>query len=361
MIAAACAALHGVARADTYPRQPGIDVFHYIFRVALGDTNDEIDGEATVSIKAVSDGVRDLSFDLASPAGGKGMTVAGVTATLPIGRFTHAANRLRIAFAQPLRAGADAAITVRYHGTPLGGLRFLPNLHGQRVIFSENWPDNARHWLPTVDHPYDKATGELIVTAPAHYQVIANGLLVEATDLADGRRRTHWRQSAPIATWLYALGVARFSVHHAESVKGVPLQTWVFPEDAAAGQALFEPTSRRALEFFAERIAPYPYEKLANVQATGLSGATEHATAIFYDDRSIPRGRVPVVHEIAHQWWGNSVTERDWDDVWLSEGSPRTSRSSSPSTTKGATPSSPASRAAATASANWRRRSPAPP
>ena len=91
-----------------------------------------------------------------------------------------------------------------------------------------------------IDHPYDKATGEFIVTAPGRYQVVANGLLVEELDLANGMRRTHWKQSVPIASWLYTLGVARFSSHHAGTVNGVPLQTWVFPQDREAGQRLFE-------------------------------------------------------------------------------------------------------------------------
>ena len=96
-------------------------------------------------------------------------------------------------------------------------------------MFSENWPNHARQWLPMIDHPYDKATGEFIVTAPAHYQVVANGLLVEELDLPDGVRRTHWKQSVPIASWLYALGVARFAVHHYDVVRGIPQQVWVFP------------------------------------------------------------------------------------------------------------------------------------
>jgi len=74
------------------------------------------------------------------------------------------------------------------------------------------------------------------------------------------------------------------------------------------------------VEFFSDRIAPYPYEKLANVQAAGLGGGTEHASEIYYGEKGVTAGRAPVVHEIAHQWWGDAVTESDWDDVWLSEG-----------------------------------------
>jgi aminopeptidase N len=100
----------------------------------------------------------------------------------------------------------------------------------------------------------------------------------------------------------------------------VPQQTWVFPQDAEKGQRIFELTGRRAFDYFSEQIGPYAYEKLAHVQAAGLGGGTEHATVIFYGEKGVAGGNAPVVHEVAHQWWGNAVTERDWDDVWLSEG-----------------------------------------
>jgi len=312
--------LSGSANADTYPRQTGVDVIHYIFHISVGDDSDGVDGEALVRVRFVEVGVREIVLDLASVASGKGMTVSGVTGGSGAAHHTHEAGRLRIPLDGSPRAGEERTFTIRYTGIPAGGLRFVTNMHGQRTVFSENWPNNARQWLPTIDHPYDKATGELIVTAPARYQVISNGVLVEETDLADDRRRTHWKQSVPIASWLYAVGIARFAVHHAGSVQGVPLQTWAFPEDRERGISLFEATSRRAMDFFAARIGPYSYEKLANVQAAGLSGATEHATSIFYGEKQVPAGRAPVVHEVAHQWWGNAVTERDWDDVWLSEG-----------------------------------------
>jgi aminopeptidase N len=83
---------------------------------------------------------------------------------------------------------------------------------------------------------------------------------------------------------------------------------------------IFEETGRRAFEYFSDRIGPYSYEKLAHVQAAGIGGGTEHASAIFYGEKGVAGGRAPVVHEVAHQWWGNAVTEKDWDDVWLSEG-----------------------------------------
>ena len=307
------------SRADTYPRQPGIDILHYVFRLTVEDTSDRIAGETTVTFRIVQP-VRELLLDLTSAADGKGMTVSGVTVAGATAAFKHATDRLNIPLPSTVKAGDELQAVITYSGIPGNGLRLINNIYGERTMFSENWPNRARQWLAMVDHPYDKATGEFIVTAPAHYQVIANGLLVEELDQPNGTRRTHWKQSVPINSWLYALGVARFAVHHYDVVRGIPQQVWVFPQDRERGRDIFEFTGRRAFEFFSDWIGPYSYEKLAHVEAAGIGGGTEHASEIFYGEKGVAAGRAPVVHEVAHQWWGNAVTQKDWDDVWLSEG-----------------------------------------
>ena len=298
--------------ADNYPRQAAIDVEHYAFRLELSDLTDEIQGEARVDIRSA--GARELVLDFASV-----MSVDGVTSG-PTGlAFIHQANRLRIALPP---GGERRSVTIRYHGKPAAGLRTGPNQHGERTFFSLNWPDLARQWLPMIDHPYDKATSEFSVIAPAHYQVAANGLLQEQLDLPGGRRMTHWKQGVPISSWLNAIAVARFSVRHLGLSQGIELSNWVYPQDRAKGIATFDAPTRHAVEFFSGFVGPYPYEKLANVQAAGFSGGTEHASVIFYGEKAVTEKGATnlVIHEIAHQWFGNSVTEADWNDVWLSEG-----------------------------------------
>ena len=173
------------------------------------------------------------------------MTEAG----LPLSH-DRSGDRLRIHLARPGRAGERREIVVSYRGVPAAGLLVGPNKHGDRTFFSDNWPNKARQWLPVVDHPYDKATAEFRVTAPAHYQVVSNGLLVEETDLGDGRRLTRWRQSVPIAPWLYVLGVARFAVEHRPAWQGLPIETWVFPQDRDQGFEAFAEPTVAALDFF---------------------------------------------------------------------------------------------------------------
>jgi aminopeptidase N len=311
-----------LAFADTYQRQPAVDVQHYVFRVTLSDESDEIAGETTVTVRFLKDGLTQFWLDLASPASGKGMTVAAVTSGGGPVAHTHQADRLRLNLLPPSKDGERRSFTVKYRGVAANGLKIVKNKFGERCFFSVNWPDLAHQWLPTIDHPSDKATSEFVVTAPAKYQVVANGLIQETIDLGDGRRQTHWKQSVPIATWLDNIGVAQFAVHHFGTGAGVPLEAWLFPQDRDPGILTFEEPERQAMAFFSEHIGPYPYEKLADVEAAGMGGGMEHASEIFFGERSV-NGQPNlglVAHETAHQWFGDSVTERDWDDVWLSEG-----------------------------------------
>ena len=326
VLLAVLAGAASAGRADTYPRQPGLDVLHYSFRLTLSDETDAIEGETTVTARLAA-GVAEVSLDLAQPKPGapdRGMTVTSVTEAGAALRYEHAGDRLRVFLRRAATEGERRAIVVRYRGVPTGGLLIGPNKHGDRTFFSDNWPDKARQWLPVVDHPSDKAASEFLVTSPARYQVVSNGLLAEETDVGDGLRLTHWRQSVPIAPWLYILGVARFAVEHRPAWRGIPIETWVFPQERDAGFAAFAEPTADALEFFATFVGPYSYDRLANVQANGVRGGMEAATAIFYGDDSVSgpprRWDSVIVHEIAHQWFGNAVTEGDWDDVWLSEG-----------------------------------------
>jgi len=322
-----CALAASDADADTYPKNAAVDVLHYAFTLELQDQDDRIAGTAGIDVLFTRDGETSLRFDLVNrdATTGKGMTVAGVTADGARLAHTHRDSVLLITLPRPSTRGQRLRVQVAYAGEPASGLRIANNRHGDRTFFSDNWPDRARHWLPTVDHPYDKATAEMIVTAPAHYQVVSNGLLTEQTDLPGDRRRTHWRQSVPIAPWLYVLGVARFAVQHVDTFQGKAIQTWVYAQDRDKGFHDFAVPTRAALEYYTDKVGPFAYEKLANVQSNSVSGGMEAASAIFYSESSVTgdrseRWRNVIIHEIAHQWFGNAVTESDWDDVWLSEG-----------------------------------------
>ena len=312
---------------DTYPRQP-LDVEHYRFALTLSDTTDRIVGEATVRMRLLAAGMKKVELDLTDASAarqGRGMRVSTVTRDGKPLAFTHAASRLAITLDAPSAAGEVIELVVRYAGIPADGLQIKPTKYGDRTFFSDDWPDKARNWLPTIDHIADKATMEMDVTAPSQYQVISNGRRVEETDLAGGMRRTVWRESVPIAPWLYVLGVARFAVQHVGDYHGVPIETWVFAQDRDAGFYDFAIPTKDVLDFYSTWVGPFSYEKLSNVQSNSVSGGMEAASAILYSAGSVSgtrsvRWRNVVIHELAHQWFGDAVTESDWNDVWLSEG-----------------------------------------
>lgn len=310
---------------DDYPRNHDIDVINYRFHLRLSDDDDVIIGRTEIEVMFKRAGVTSLAFDLIGKAradASTGMTVTAVRRGDLDLVYSHSRDRVEITLASPSVARERRTFSVSYRGVPADGLVIANNIHGDRTFFGDNFSTRFRHWLVGIDHPYDKARCEFLITAGQHYQVIANGLLAEESDLPDGLRRTHWRQSVPIATYLMVVGVARFAVQHVETYQGIPIQTWVYPQDRQAGFFDFA-RARRPLAFFINHVGPYPYEKLANVQSKTRYGGMENASNIFYGERSVSgerRSEGTITHEIAHQWFGDSVTESDWSEVWLSEG-----------------------------------------
>lgn len=317
-------ALGAPAAADTYTRQPGIDVQQYIFRIELKDGTRAISGQADIDLVFKTDGVAELLLDLigASADGKTGMTVSAVTSGAQTLAFTHEHNRVRIQLGPAAKAGDRRRVTVQYSGVPADGLLIGPNKHGEPVFFGDNFPDRARYWLPTIDHPYDKSACEFVITAPEAYQVVAPGALVETTSLAENRRLTRYREAVPITTYCMVIGVGRFAVETIGYVHGAPIQSWVYPSERDPGFADFR-IALKPMELFSWRIGPYAYEKLANVQSKTRYGGMENASTIFYRE-GVVTGKGTneglFAHEIAHQWFGDSVTESDWDHTWLSEG-----------------------------------------
>ena len=180
---------------------------------------------------------------------------------------------------------------MRYHGMPADGLHVGPNKHGDRTFFSDNWPDKARQWLPVVDHPSTRPRASSGSPPPPTTRWSRTACWSRRpTSATAGAPR--WRQSVPIAPWLYVLGVARFAVEHRPARQGMPIETWVFPQDRDQGFDAFAEPTVAALDFFSTRVGPYSYERLANVQANGVKGGMEAASSILYGDDSVsgPRG-----------------------------------------------------------------------
>lgn len=323
-----CIASISLIARDKYPKNYDIDIIHYKFELSLSGDSDMINGKATVEVRFKKEGISSVALDLGSliesgENAGKGMLVDSVSADFPV-VYSHTQNVLNIK-CPVSKKEQTVSFVIHYHGIPVTGLHIKPNRHGDKTFFSDNWPNLTHNWLPVVDHPYDKATCEFIVTAPNKYGVVSNGLKIEESSIGNGLKRTHWKQSVPIASWLYVLGVAEFAIQHVDNFEGKSIETWVMYQHRDTGFHIFSEPTKAALSFFSDYVGPFAYEKLANIQSNSVSGGMEAASAILYAEQSVSAKNIKswrhvVIHEIAHQWFGNAVTESDWDDVWLSEG-----------------------------------------
>ncbi|MBA3670590.1 MAG: M1 family metallopeptidase, partial [Gemmatimonadaceae bacterium] len=186
------------------------------------------------------------------------------------------------------------------------------------------------HWIASVDHPADKATVNFTVRAPAGRTVVANGELLGTRRLAGSRQETRWRETRPISTYLMVLAagsLARYDLrepdcHYGDQGQCVRQTIYVTPENRHWLPGPFM-AAGPIMTLFEGIIGPFPYEKLAHVQSTTRFGGMENASAIFYDGKLFDKpalGDATIAHEMAHQWFGDSVTEREWAHLWLSEG-----------------------------------------
>ncbi len=328
--AAALLASAGVAHAQARPTaapptyQPGIDVLDYDVTLELPDTGAFLRGDVIVTLRRAA-GVARLKLDLVKALTVRSVTVGGQTVVA-----AHDADVIDI----PLEAAGDSVrVRVVYDGPVSDGLVVRKDAQGRWTWFGDNWPDRARQWLPTVDHPSDKATVSWRVRTPLGRNVVANGLLVKSgvVVVPGGRRMDyHWRETRPIATYLMVIGagpIVRHDVkepdcHFGDEGQCVRQQVYVMPENLKWLPGIFK-TAGPIVSLFERLIAPFPYEKLAHVESSTRFGGMENASAIFYDGKLFASQKVSdglIAHETAHQWFGDAVTEREWGHLWLSEG-----------------------------------------
>ncbi len=313
---------------DGYHRERGVDILHYDLALDLPPAPGAITARARLLLERTREDIEALHLDFGT------LTVDSVAVDGAQTSWMAGDGALMVTLpAGP--AGARHEVTVWYHGVAADGLILRRNRVGDFAAFADNWPDRARNWIPSIDHPGDKATFALDVTAPAAWRVVGNGYQVERTELPGGRARTRWRETAEIPTYTMILGAAPFSVTALGTAAGVEVTGWTFPADSAAGAAAFA----RAAEIvgvYDSLFGPFPYEKMAHVQSATRYGGMENASAIFYSENAIGNAEIPpttsarmgasdqltglVAHETVHQWFGDAVTEKDWHHLWLSEG-----------------------------------------
>lgn len=297
-----------------------IDVQKYHLDITVSDNSDIIKVQEKIQIlftKSSSQIILDL---VNQDAEGRGMLVSSVKENDSEMNYQHKNNELIIETNRGFESNV-MMYTIEYSGIPKDGLVIGENKYGARTMFGDNWPNRAHNWFACVDHPSDKAAIHYTVTAPKHYQCVANGKLIQSQEIDKTQTRFIFDSDIQLPTKVMVIGLAELKFEQMTFPELTVINA-VYPEDKEAGfndmKAAYYP-----LEFFIENIGPYPYEKLHNVQSTTRFGGMENAGCIFYDENAITgKGTMDdlLAHEIAHQWFGNSVTETDWQHLWLSEG-----------------------------------------
>jgi aminopeptidase N len=300
-----------------------IDVQQYQFELNINDTTDIIRGKATIRFKALQQGDNVL-FDLVGfdQQSGKGMKVTSIKEGSDDLKFQSQPDNVIINFSKRLDSGFEKTITITYEGVPARGLVIAKNDFGHRTIFADNWPTHAHRWIPCNDTVADKAAVCFTVIAPDHYQVISNGLMKEETNLPNHLKLTQYEETVELPTKVMVIGLADFAVQHSGDVDCIPIYSWVYPEARTKGFNEYA-IAKEILKWYINNIGPYSYKKLANVQSTTIFSGMENASAIFYGERTLGANggnEDLLAHEIAHQWFGDAVTEKSFEHLWLSEG-----------------------------------------
>jgi len=306
------------------PYRAGVDVLDYAITIDLPDTGSVIRGDVMLTVRRTAR-LDTLVLDL------RGLRVTRVAVDDRTRRIRRTDSTIHI----PLPRGDSGTFRVRvvYGGKVTDGLIVRRDSLRRWTYFGDNWPNRARFWIPSVDHPSDKATVTWTVRAARNRTVVANGRLQDTRTIGTGRARrtvTRYREAKPIATYLMVIAAAPLVRHDlgdtacglAEMQRCVRQSVYVAPERKAILPGNFA-RAGEIVRFFSSRVGAFPYEKLAHVQSATRFGGMENASAIFYADGLFRRSGVGeglIAHETAHQWFGNSVTEREWPHLWLSEG-----------------------------------------
>lgn len=304
--------------------QRNIDVLHYQYKIELNDNNDTILGNAVIRVVS-KEAITSATFDLSGiGVNGKGMVVVYAVTNWKTHKpitWRHENNKITINDAH--NKGDTISFTISYKGIAADGLIISKNKFGERTFFADNWPNRAHNWIPCIDDLSDKASFEFIVTAPSHYRIISNGILITEAKLPDNKKLTHWKEDIPLPTKVMVIGAANFAVKkYPDSPDSIPVSAWIYQGDSTNGFEEYAPAPA-ILKFLSGYIGPYPYKKLANVESKTIFGGMENAGAIFYAEATVngqPDDESLMAHEIAHQWFGDMATEKSFAHLWLSEG-----------------------------------------
>jgi aminopeptidase N len=312
-----------------WARDRAANIKHIKLEVTLDFDAKKITGTATHRLSAIAGPLERLEFDAseldinAVRAGAGGEPAS----------FETSDGKLRIALPLALGAGEEIEIAIDYAGQPRRGLYFVgpdpeyPNK--PRQAWTQGEDEDSRYWFPCYDYPNNRTTSEIVATVPEQFTAISNGALVGTSSDGAAKTRTfHWRHDVPHSAYLITLAAGEFAMIE-ERAGSVPVTYYFAPGREDDARRAFGDTPKM-IQFF-ERVigVPYPYAKYAQVAVSDfIFGGMENTSATTQTDSTLHDARAHldfksdplVAHELAHQWWGDLLTCRDWAHAWLNEG-----------------------------------------
>ncbi|MER5657151.1 M1 family metallopeptidase [Streptomyces sp. NPDC002131] len=305
---------------DTYFPQlgnGGFDARHYALDVAYDPATDRLDGRTTLTARAIQN-LSSFDLDLQK------LDVTKVEVNGRRAHFTRSGDEIRVTPRGPLAKGRTFTVTVTYGGVPeaLSGPIVFGSDYGWMKtadgVFVACEPNAASTWFPSSDHPSDKATYDIRITAPKGLTGVSNGRLVSTHDRG-GRTVTHWRESRPMATYLATATIGKFDVRTGRTPAGTPIYVAIDPVLANSNSVDVYAVTAAATDYWSQVFGPYPFEETGaivdDMPQAGFSLEVQSKPAY-----SAVRSELTIVHELAHQWFGDSVSVAHWKDIWLNEG-----------------------------------------
>ncbi|MFI5646128.1 M1 family metallopeptidase [Kitasatospora sp. NPDC051705] len=297
----------------------GYRISHYDIRLKYQPATDELEGTTTI-LATATDNLSRFNLDFALDV--QEVRVNG----RPAAFAASGEQELEVTPARPLAKGAQATVVVRYKGVPSTvkkyGFTAWQRTPDGAVAAGE--PESAWWWFPSNDHPSDKATFDVSVLVPDGNEVISNGVLAGKSSQA-GWTRFSWRENKPQATYLATLAVGKFDVTTDTTPGGLPVYNAYskdLGDNADAARASVERTGE-LVDWLSGYFGEYPFSSVGGyVPNTRTGFALETQTRVYYSPRQFAKGSNTsvVVHELAHQWYGDSVSLSGWSDIWLNEG-----------------------------------------
>jgi aminopeptidase N len=299
----------------------GYDVTHYDLSFTVVPNTNQVDAIATITATSTNPlGQFNLDFT--------GLDITTVSVDGKAATFTRDGRELVITPAGVIANASSFTTTVAYHGSPEPrSTKAIPIAVGWIATgdgsFVINEPEGASTWYPVNDHPSDKATYTFHITVPDGVMAVANGRLVSQTPTGDGHTTWTYDEKAPMASYLTQVAIGDYQVDTSDGPNGVTIRN-VFASSLARDAAIDFSRTPRMLQLFADDFGPYPFDVYgALVVNERTQFALETQTLSIFDSSYIDgsvKGDEVVAHELAHQWFGDSVTPSTWKDIWLNEG-----------------------------------------